>query len=411
MKLTKQIIIKKDNPIWKECDKICYLSKNLYNQALYRIRKKYDEEGVFLNYNILTKELSKENQADFRAMRANVSQQTLMLIDQSYRNYFSALKIYNKNPENFNSKINPPKFKDKNKGRFIAIYTLTGISRIALKKGFIKLSGLNFKIESDIKDIKQVRIIPKSLGNYCIDIIYEKEELSKLDNNNYASIDIGVNNLATVVTNTGTTPFIINGKPLKSINQFYNKRKAKLQSQLKKEQKTSKRIQRLTLKRNNKIKDYMHKASKEVVNILKQTNISKIVIGKNKEWKQSVNIGKRNNQNFVSIPHANFINMITYKAKLLGIEVLTREESYTSKCSFLDNEDICKHKIYKGKRIKRGLFQSSNGTRWNADVNGSCNILKKEFPNAFANGIEGILVFPKIIKTLNTYKKVKPCHV
>ena len=139
----------------------------------------------------------------------------------------------------------------------------------------------------------------------------------------------------------------------------------------------------------------MHKASRKVVEKLKQANISIIVVGQNKDWKQEINIGKKNNQNFVSIPHANYINMITYKSRLEGILTIVREESYTSKCSFLDNETIRKHNEYKGRRIKRGLFRSQGRINWNADLNGAYNILKKEFPNAFANGIQGILVYPE----------------
>ena len=146
----------------------------------------------------------------------------------------------------------------------------------------------------------------------------------------------------------------------------------------------------------------MHKASREVVKHLQQSDISKVVVGQNKEWKQSINLRKSTNQNFVAIPHARFISMCSYKNKLLGIEQIEREESYTSKCSFLDNETIKKHNEYKGKRIKRGLFRSANGTKWNADCNGAANILKKEVPNAFVNGIEGILVSPRVIKFFNT---------
>jgi putative transposase len=139
----------------------------------------------------------------------------------------------------------------------------------------------------------------------------------------------------------------------------------------------------------------MHKASRKVVQILKQADVSVLVIGQNKDWKQEINIGSKNNQNFVSIPHANYINMVTYKFQLEGGTAISREESYTSKCSFLDNETVRKHNEYKGKRIKRGLFKSSQGILLNADINGACNILRKEIPTAFANGIEGILVYPK----------------
>lgn len=406
MKLVKQIQIDKNHPYYSECDRVCFASKNLYNQALYRINKKYNETNTYLNYFEITKELSRENQIDFKAMQSSVSQQTLILIDKAYKSFFNILKDYSKYPSKYKKKPAPPKFKDKIKGRFQATFTEIAISKKYLRKGLIKLAGINFTIPNTLSKINQVRIIPKTINFYCIEIVYEKEELDLIKNNNYAGIDIGLNNLATVVT-TDCKSFIFNGKPLKSINQYYNKKIAKLKSmlpllsrkKLNKEGgriqiKTSNRIKKITRKRNNKIKDYLHKASTKVVKTLKQANVSKIVIGKNKEWKQSIGINSKNNQNFVSIPHANFINMITYKSLLQGINVIIREESYTSKCSFLDYEDIRKHDKYKGKRIKRGLFKSAKGLRINADVNGACNILIKEVPNAFAKGIEGILVFP-----------------
>lgn len=185
-----------------------------------------------------------------------------------------------------------------------------------------------------------------------------------------------------------TKPFIVNGKPLKSINQFYNKRKANLQSKLKNNAKNSKRISSLSLKRNNKINDYLHKSTTFIVNYLVSNNIANLIVGHNKEWKQDINIGKKNNQNFVSIPHSRFKELLKYKCELEGITYIETEESYTSKCSFLDNEEICKHESYKGKRVKRGLFKSNDGTLINADVNGSLNILKKVVGNFNYDPIE-----------------------
>jgi putative transposase len=183
---------------------------------------------------------------------------------------------------------------------------------------------------------------------------------------------------------------------MKSVNQYYNKTKAKLQSKLENDKRTSKRIEKLTLKRNNKINDYLHKASRYIVNQLVSKDISKLIIGYNKQWKQDINIGKRNNQNFVNIPFYKFISMLEYKCELEGVEMITHEESYTSKCSFLDNEPIKKHDSYLGKRIKRGLFRSSKGELINADLNGSYNIMRKVVPN-FTNGIEGVVVHPRLI--------------
>lgn len=202
------------------------------------------------------------------------------------------------------------------------------------------------------------------------------------DNGNYLGIDIGLDNLASCVSNNGSC-FIINGRPLKSINQYYNKRLAFLKSKLKDNKHTSKQIRSLTNKRNNKIKDYLHKASRILVNHVVSNGINAIIIGHNKCWKQEINIGKRNNQNFVSIPFNVFISMISYKATLEGINVKIVEESYTSKCSFLDNERICKHESYKGRRVKRGLFKTSFGRTINADINGAFNIIRKSEKESF----------------------------
>lgn len=335
-------------------------------------------------------------------MRSSISQQTLMLLDGAYKSFFKNLKNYKSNPLKYKGCPKAPRFKDKEKGRFITTFTDHAISKKYLKEGLIKLSSLNFTIPNNIKNIKQIRIIPKNKRLYCIEIIYEVQEKPIVINYNYAGIDIGLNNLAAIATSDCKT-FLVNGRPLKSINQFYNKKTAVLRSKLPNcidKNNTlinigwSKYMNSITRKRNNKITDYLHKASRKVVTKLKQENISKVVIGKNNQWKDSINIGSKNNQNFVLIPHSKFIDMLVYKLKLEGIEVILREESYTSICSFVDNEAIQKHSKYKGNRIKRGLFKSKNGLLINADINGACNILKKEIPNAFVKGIDGVSVSP-----------------
>ena len=215
----------------------------------------------------------------------------------------------------------------------------------------------------------------------------------KLNKENIAGIDLGLNNLATVTSNiNGVKPIIINGRPIKSMNQYYNKKKSKLQSFV--GEKSSNRLEKLTNKRNQKIDNYLHNASREIVNFLIENNIGTLVVGKNKQWKTDINIGKRNNQNFVNIPHARLINMIEYKCTLIGVIVKITEESHTSKCSFIDFESIEHHDKYIGRRKYRGLFLSKDKIKINADSNGSGNIIRKVFPNAFANGIQGVVVRP-----------------
>ena len=213
-----------------------------------------------------------------------------------------------------------------------------------------------------------------------MEVVYEVKDVEILkDNNRYVGIDLGINNLATITSNISQS-YIVNGRPVKSINQYYNKVKANLQSQLK-DKRTSKRIQRLTFKRNCKIKDYFHKSTSYIVNQLVSDSINTVVIGQNKDWKQDINIGTKNNQSFTSIPHSMFINMLKYKCRLNGINIVCIEEPYTSKSSFLDSDPIPSLKDEKvnfsGKRIKRGLYRSSSGSIINADLNGSFNILRK----------------------------------
>ena len=382
MTLVEQHIIKKSDSRFKELDNLLFLSKNLYNAGLYTTRQYYFEHKKFLNYQSLASIMVKENNVDYRQMPAKVSQQTLKLIEQNFKSFFKHFKVKKKDEV-----IKIPNYLKKDTGRFVVTYTSQAISSKEIKKGILKLSKVKSTFKTDKTDIQQVRLISKN-NHIVVEVIYNVKDVEPLaDNERYASMDLGLNNLGTVGSNV-VKPFIINGKPLKSINQFYNKRVSNLKSKLTNGKKTSKRIKSLTDKRNNKIKDYLHKASTILVNQLVSNDLNTLIIGNNKGWKQDINIGKRNNQSFVQIPYSTFIKMIEYKCKLVGINVLITEESYTSKCSFLDSEDIKKQKEYKGKRIKRGLFKSSEGVLINADVNGSLNILRKVVGNFNYDPIE-----------------------
>ena len=373
MQLVEQHIIKKNDDRYKILDEVCFKSKNLYNAALYEIRQHFFNTKQFLNWFSIDKMFKEKKQDDYYSLPCKVSQQTLKLLNQNFKSFFSLLK-----KKNYSKKKSIPKYLDKVRGRFVAVYTNQAISKKELRKGIIQLSGTDFKIKTKVdgNSINQVRIVPKN-SYYKVEVIYEVEEIEELeDNEKYAAIDLGVNNLATVSFND-SKPFIINGKPLKSINQFYNKRKAELQSKLSGNRKTSNKINSIARKRNNKIKNYLHKASRCIVNHLVSNNVNTLIIGKNDNWKQETNIGKKNNQNFVSIPHSQFVEMLSYKCKSVGIVVMITEESYTSKCSFIDNEEMKHHEDYKGKRIRRGLFRTKEGKLINADLNGSLNIMRK----------------------------------
>ena len=369
MILTERHIIKKTNPLYSELDNLCFLSKNLYNSALYAIRQYYFENKKYLSWVNINNNFVKDKQVDYYALPCKVSQQTLKMVDQNMKSFFNAIKAKK-------SKAKLPKYLDKVKGRFVVTYTNQAIGKKALQNGYIELSKTNIKIKTKVKNVKQVRIVPQN-NFIVVEVLYEvRPKPHDKSKEMYCGIDFGLNNLMTC-SFQNDSPLIINGKPLKSINWHYNKEKSRLQSLLDGRKKTSKRIQNITLKRNNRINDYLHKTTKIFVNYLVSKEINNVVIGYNKEWKQGINIGRVNNQNFVGIPYYKLLNMLTYKCEMEGISVIVTEESYTSKCSFLDDEDICKHEEYAGKRIKRGLYKASDGRLINADVNGALNILKK----------------------------------
>lgn len=233
---------------------------------------------------------------------------------------------------------------------------------------------------------------------FCVEIIYSIsiDDNTLPDNGRHMSIDLGLDNLATIVTNTGLNPVIVNGKGLKSNNQYYNKKKAHYQSIAKRmnDKFYTNRLYRLTQKRNFKIEDSLHKISRFIVNSALSNNIHTIVIGNNKNWKQSISLGKRTNQSFVSIPHRKLIKKVMYKARNVGINVILTDESYTSGTSFLDEELPQKEFYDKKRRIHRGLFISNQSIRINADVNAAYQIMKKVFPNAFADRIEDVVLHP-----------------
>ncbi len=325
-------------------------------------------------------------------------------VDKCFKSYQEAKKEYQLSPDKFLGEPKLPKYKHKLQGRNVLTFNNQAVSKKALKQGLISPSGLPISIKTKLTQIEEVRIIPKN-NVYILEAVYEREETTIEVNNRIAAIDIGLNNLATVSSNClDFQPFIVCGKAIKSCNQFYNKVKASLQSQLPngstaltvKNQKSSRKIEALTLKRNNKVDYYLHTASRFIINQLVSQNITHLIIGKNENWKQNINLGSKTNQNFTNIPHARFIQQLEYKAKLVGIKVQIVEESYTSKCSFLDFEPIKKHEQYLGKRVKRGLFRSKSGQPYSADLNGSLNILRKVVGESIfdRNSVERLVVSP-----------------
>jgi len=394
MQLVEQHIISKGDCRFLALDKAAKQSKNLYNAANYLIRQEFIFNNCYIPYEQLAQDM--KDKADYKALPAKVAQQVLRTLDKNWKSFFAAIEEWKVNKDKFNGRPRLPSYKDKQKGRNLLIYTIQAISKPKLKEGIIKASGLDIHIKTKQKEVNQVRIVPRKT-HYVVEVVYTQKETQAVVNKDYiAGVDIGLNNLAAVASNKpGFVPLLVNGRPLKSINQFYNKRRAQLVSQLKEGNKgTSRRIERLTDKRNRRIKHELHVASLLIIAHLVKEQIGTLVIGKNKNWKQEINIGSRNNQNFVFLPHARFVSMLKYKAELHGISVILTEEGYTSKCSFLDMEPIEKHDVYMGQRIKRGLFRSKSGILINADVNGACNIIRKVAPNAFADGVEDAVVRP-----------------
>ena len=369
---------------------LCHIAKNLKNQAIYNVRQYYFENKKYLSYNENYKML--KNIENYKKLNSNMAQQILKEVDGSFKSFFGLLKLA-KNGQYDNKKIKLPKYLAKDGFTTLVI----GFVRLKDDMLIVPYSNSFKKTHQEVKiklppvlknkKIKEIRIIPKQHSRYFeIQYIYEVEEVQReLNENNVLGIDLGIDNLCTCVTNTGAS-FIIDGRKLKSINQYYNKINAKLQS-IKDKQKierTTLRQKRITRKRNNRINDYLSKAARTIVNYCLNNDIGKLVLGYNEDFQRNSNIGSINNQNFVNIPYGKLRDKLIYLCKLYGIEFKLQEESYTSKASFFDGDEIPiydkenqKEYIFSGKRIKRGLYQTSTGKLINADCNGALNILRK----------------------------------
>ncbi|MEZ7718373.1 transposase [Leptotrichia wadei] len=369
---------------------LCHIAKNLKNQAIYNVRQYYFENKKYLSYNENYKML--KNIENYKKLNSNMAQQILKEVDGSFKSFFGLLKLAKNGQYNFKD-IKLPKYLAKDG------FTTLVIGFVRLKDDILIVPYSNSfkKTHQEVKiklppvlknkKIKEIRIIPKQHSRYFeIQYTYEVEEVQrKLNKNNALGIDLGIDNLCTCVTNNGAS-FIIDGRKLKSINQYYNKINAKLQS-IKDKQKikrTTLRQKRIARKRNNRIEDYLSKAAKIIINYCLNNDIGRIVLGYNEDFQRNSNIGSINNQNFVNIPYGKLRDKLIYLCKLDGMEFKLQEESYTSKASFFDGDKIPiydkenqKEYIFSGKRIKRGLYQTSVGKLINADCNGALNILRK----------------------------------
>lgn len=383
-------IVRKGRYNYQEIQNVCHLSKNLYNYVNYILRQSFFETGTIPNGYEISSQLAKGNQLDFRALPAQVAQQTIKLLFEAWVSFFRALKAYRKDKSKFKSNPKPPKYKD---------------NKIHFSKDTIQ------PITTKTSTIKQVRLVPSS-ACFIVEVVYEKDvQVTEKIAGSVAAIDLELNNFVTFLDNQGYQPFIINGKGIKSYNQNFNKKKAELQSKLPKNVYSSKQLLQLNFKRNMFIHNFIHQASSIVLKTLLARKIETLVIGYNENWKQNITLGKRTNQHFVQIPYKTFIDKIMYKCEDYGIKVTLTEESYTSKVDHLAGEEMHKHKEYKGKRIHRGLFLSSTGIVVNADVNGALGIMRKVFSESAKQIADsGVAFTPVIIQPINCTRAKALCN-
>ena len=376
---------------YKTLRDLCHIAKNLTNEAVYNVRQYYFTEGEYLNYQknyVLLK-----NSDNYRTLNSNMAQQILKEVDGSFKSFFGLLKLAKKGRYSFKD-CRLPSYLPKD-----------GYTTLVI--GFIRLNGdklvlpfsqsykkthraIEIKIPPILADkkIKKIRIIPKANARFFeIQYIYEAECIQRnLNTSNALALDLGINNLVTAVSSKGES-FIIDGRRLKSINQWFNKENARLQGIKDKQNfgsKPTKRQKAIARDRNNKVNDYMSKVARKVIDYCIKNDIGALVVGYNETFQQNAQIGRVNNQSFVSIPYGKLREKLEYLCELNGITYVKQEESYTSKASFWDkddipvyNEDNPKSYVFSGKRVHRGLYKCSDGRTLNADVNGALNILRK----------------------------------
>lgn len=392
----------------EQLDTLFKVSNNLWNQALYMFRQRLDNDGIWLWYNdmdkIMKQTLNLNGECNYRLLKAQCSQQILRTLDKSIKAYCKSIKDWKKHPEKYKAMPRMPQYR-KRGGMFNLFYTKQSAT---IKDGQMRLTkDLLVTIPQwewygkDVSMFNQIRLIPER-EKVKVEIVYEKElVVSDVDKSKYASIDLGIDNLATMVTSDGC--IIWSGKHLKSYNRYFNKRLSKLQSikDLQGIKQSTKRIMALYAKRDKYFEDVFHKVSRQIVDVLVEKKIGTLAVGYNVGWKQNADMGKRNNQKFVQLPFARLTSYLGYKCKLAGIDFIEHEESYTSKCDALALEEVCKHDTYLGKRVKRGLFRSSVGKIINADQNGALNILRK---------VVGDSEFVRIIGSGHSLCPVRHCN-
>ena len=376
---------------YKSIKELCHIAKNLANQAIYNVRQYYFAEGEYLNYEKNYALLKTSD--NYKLLNSNMAQQILKEVDGSFKSFFGLLKLAKKGKYSFRD-CKLPKYlpKDGYTTHVIGFVRLNGNKLILPYSN--SYSKTHKRVEITIppilldKKVKEIRIIPKANARFFeIQYTYEAECVQRnLNTNNALALDLGVNNLVTAVSNSGKS-FIIDGKKLKSINQWYNKQNARLQSVKDKQhfgRKPTNRQRAICRARNNKVNDYMNKAARKIIDYCIKNDIGTLVVGYNETFQKSSHMGKQNNQSFVNIPYGQLRFKLEYLCELNGITYVKQEESYTSKASFWDKDNIPVYNndnpqsyVFSGKRIHRGMYQCANGKCLNADVNGALNIMRK----------------------------------
>lgn len=386
-------IINSKNPLYSECELLCTTTKQLYNVGIYALRQALFNDSEFLNnkdvYQIMKLH---DNWTD---LPRKISNKVWMQVTGSWSHWLKALREYENNPSKFTGRPKIPKY---NKTLNIVTYEKGALNTRGLPDNHIKLSQTNMVLDTSKVDgeVKEVLIIPRKNKFIILATYTSVRSENELDYSKIAGIDLGLNNLMSIATNQADIQHImVNGRPIKSINQHCNKQISKLKSKLKKGVYSSHQIRRLTGKRSARIDTYLHIASRQVVDWLVENEIGTLIIGKNKHWKSGIGIGKRNNQNVVQIPHTRLIELLTYKFEQENGIVVVTEESYTSKASTLDLDEIPKFSkcdktkpVFSGKRVKRGLYKTAKGLLINADINGALGIIRKVTKNSLDDLVE-----------------------
>ena len=408
MQLVERHLIKPNHELYPILDDLTFKAKNLYNHGLYLYRQSYfahkeNPDEPVLTWGKIDNILRKQGHSDIRALPSKVANAVLKNLGENISSFWKLVRLKNKG--GLAQKPRLPHYLHKTEGRYPLSfnYQTFGTKRGSNNELFLCPKGINLPIPTRVANPKQVRIVPDH-NNFIIEVIYNADERAPKSTSKYAGIDLGVDNFATITFSTQNKPLIIKGLELKSINQGYNRLISKAQELLPDSLKTSKPIHRLWSRRSWILKTKIHQMTAFLATLFDEMEIEKVFIGKNSGWKQSLPFGKKVKQRFAYLPYETFIEQLQYKCKLRGITVVVQEESYTSKASFLDSDDIpfygeTENPEFSGLRIKRGLYRSGNGRLINADVNGSYNILRKGLMNnQLSLQMDNPIIQPLVVK-------------